>query len=105
MPTDIADPYFEPAWLWATRVTAEAARAALTKGRTPQERFDIYERLILAACEEQQRRKSAKHNNSIVDPTPPTSANSSSSYMYTDERINISEFEGASHIIEADLYE
>src|SRR5215472_479072 len=56
MPADIRDPDFEPEWLWGTRVTAEAARAARVESRTSQERFKIYERLILAACEARKRR-------------------------------------------------
>jgi hypothetical protein len=43
MPADIPDPDFEPEWLWATRVTAQAAGAATVKGRTSQERFELYE--------------------------------------------------------------
>jgi hypothetical protein len=56
MPADIPDPDFEPEWLWSTRVTAEAARAARVESRTSQERFEIYERLIQAAFEARKRR-------------------------------------------------
>ncbi len=64
-----ADPESDAAWLWATRVTAEAARAALATGRTPRERFEVYERLIGAACEERQRRKTRIRNGSLSSTT------------------------------------
>ena len=75
MPADIPDPDFEPEWLWGTRVTAEAARVASVKGRTPQERFQIYERLILAACKERQRCESPEHSGSIAEATASTPYN------------------------------
>jgi len=72
MPADARDPDFEPEWLWGTRVTAEAARAARAKSRTSQERFEIYELLILAACEARKRRDVP---NTVAQlPKRPTSA-------------------------------
>ena len=93
MPHDIPDPDFEPAWLWATRVTAEAARAALVEGRTPQERFAIYERLILAACGERQRCESPEHSSSIVDAATSTPNSLLYSCIDIDNSIGISKFE------------
>jgi hypothetical protein len=67
VPADRTDT--EPEWLWATRITAEAARAAMVNGRTPRERAETYERLILTAREERQRGKNpepgAKASTSI----------------------------------------
>ena len=41
----------EPDWVWNTRVTAEAARAALLSSQIPQERFQLFEKLTVAACQ------------------------------------------------------
>jgi hypothetical protein len=94
VPANIPDPDIEPQWLWATRVTAEAARVAMVEGRTPRERFETYERLILVACEERQRRK----NPQSVDPAAkaPTSISGSSFYNYVQfsDTITLSGFEG-----------
>jgi hypothetical protein len=89
MPADVANPNFEAEWLWATRVTAEAARAAMVKGRTRQERFEIYERLILVACQERQRSKRSEHSGSIVEPTRSIPGN----YNESEDSIIISGFE------------
>jgi hypothetical protein len=93
MPADVANPDFEPEWLWATRVTAEAARAAMVKGHTRQERFEIYERLILVACQERQRCKSSAHSGSIVEATVSTPGNLSYNYVEGDDSVIISGFE------------
>jgi len=93
MPVDVSDPDFEPKWLWATRVTAEAARAAMVKGRTPQERFEIYEQLILAACEERQRRKNPEPSTSIAEAT--ASADLLYNYIEVEDSIIISGFDEA----------
>jgi hypothetical protein len=95
MPVDVPDPTFEPKWLWATRVTAEAARAAMVHGRTSQERYEIYERLILAACEERQRRKSPKPSTSIGEATAAIQGNLLYNYIEVEDSINISAFEEA----------
>ena len=93
MPADIPDPDFEPEWLWGTRVTAEAARVASVKGRTPQERFQIYERLILAACEEGQRHKSPDHGGSIAEAPASIPGNFLHNYVELEDSIIISGFE------------
>jgi hypothetical protein len=93
MPVDVPDPAFDPKWLWATRVTAEAARAAMVQGRTPQERFEIYERLILAACEERQRRKNSKPSTSIAEATASHPADLLYNYIEVEDSINISGFD------------
>ena len=67
MAASAPDPDFEPEWLWGTRVTAEAARAAMLEGRTRQERFEIYERVILAACEERRRHKDPGQGGAIAE--------------------------------------
>ena len=95
MPADISDPAFEPEWLWGTRVTAEAARAAMVTGRTPQERFEIYERLIVAACEERQRRKSPEHSGSTAEPTASIQRSLLYNYIESEDSIIISGFEAA----------
>ena len=66
MAANIPDPDFEPAWLWGTRVTAEAARVAMREGRTRQERFEIFERLISAACEKRQRHRDPGQGGAIA---------------------------------------
>ena len=93
MPSDIPNPGSEPNWVWATRVTAQAARAAMAKGRTPQERFEIYHRLVLAACEEPQRRQSPEHSGSISEATALALDNLSYDYIDVEAIINISGFE------------
>jgi hypothetical protein len=93
MPVDVPDPAFDPKWLWATRVTAEAARAAMVQGRTRQERFEIYERLILAAWEERQRRKNPKPGASIAKATASVPADLLYNYLGVDDSISISEFD------------
>jgi hypothetical protein len=93
MPAEISDPDFEPEWLWGTRVTAEAARAAMVTGRSPQERFEIYERLIVAACEERLRRKSPEHSGSIAEATASVQRNLLYNYIETEDSIIISGFE------------
>jgi hypothetical protein len=94
MPADIPNPDSEPRWLWATRVTAFAARAAIVGGRTREERFEIYERLITSACEERQRSKSSQHNGSIVEDTGSMpGSNATYSYIDDDDDISISGFE------------
>jgi hypothetical protein len=93
MSVDVPDQAFDPKWLWATRVTAEAARAAMVQGRTPQERFEIYERLILAACEERQRRKSSKPSTSIAEATASHSADLLYNYVEVEDSIIISGFD------------
>jgi hypothetical protein len=95
MPDDIPDPDFEPEWLWGTRVTAEAARVASVNGRTPQERFQMYERLILAACEERQRRESPEHRGSIAEATASICGNVLYNYIEVEDSIIISGFEAA----------
>lgn len=95
MPVEALDRDFEPKWLWATRVTAEAARAAMVQGRTPQERFEIYERLILAACEERQRRKNSKLSTSIAEATASHPADLLYNYIEVEDSINISGFDEA----------
>jgi hypothetical protein len=93
MPIDDPDPDFEPKWLWATRVTAEAARAAMVQGRTPQERFEIYQRLILAACEARQRRKSPQPSTSIAEATASLPAGQLYNYIEVGDSITISAFD------------
>jgi hypothetical protein len=93
MPIDALDRDFEPKWLWATRVTAEAARAAMVQGRTPRERFEIYERLISAACEERQRRKSPELSTSIAEATASVPADLLYNYIEVDDSISISAFD------------
>jgi hypothetical protein len=93
MPADIPDPDFEPEWLWGTRVTAEAARVASVKGRTPQERFQMYERLISAACEERQRRKSPDHRRSIAEAPATIPNHLRCNYVEVEDSIIISGFE------------
>lgn len=95
MPVDVTDPDFEPKWLWATRVTAEAAHAAMVKGRTPQERYEIYEQLILVACEERQRRKSPEPSTSIAEATASLPADLLYNYIEVEDSIIISAFEDA----------
>jgi hypothetical protein len=85
----------DPKWLWATRVTAEAARAAMVQGRTPQERFEIYERLILAACEERQRRENPKPSTSIAEATASLPADLLYNYVEAEDSIIISAFDEA----------
>jgi hypothetical protein len=92
MCADIPDPDFEPQWLWATRVTAEAARAAMVKGRTPREHFEIYEQLILALCNERQREKTPEHSTTIAEATAPIPGNPVYNYLEVEERIMISSF-------------
>jgi hypothetical protein len=92
-PSGVLDPDFEPEWLWATRVTAEAARAAMARGRTPQERFAIYERLILAACKERGRRKSPEQRGAIAEATT-IPGNLLYDYTEVGTSIGISAFEG-----------
>lgn len=93
MPADIPDSDFEPEWLWRTRVTAEAARVASVKGRTPQERFQMYERLILAACEERQRRERPERRASIAAATASISGNLLYNHIEVEDGIIISGFE------------
>jgi hypothetical protein len=96
MPVDVPDPAFDPKWLWATRVTAEAARAAMVQGRTPQERFEIYERLILAACEERQRRRNPKPSTSIAaEATASLAADLFYNYIEVEDSNIISAFDEA----------
>jgi hypothetical protein len=95
MPADIPDPDFEPEWLWGTRVTAEAARAARAKGRTSQERFQIYERLIFAACAARKRRESPEHSCSITGATASIPGNMMHNYIEVEDNIMISGFETA----------
>jgi hypothetical protein len=95
MSADIPDPDFEPEWLWGTRVTAEAARVATEKGRTPQERFHVYEQLILSACEERQRRESPEPNGLISEPTASTRHNLLYNCIKIEDSIIISGFEAA----------
>jgi hypothetical protein len=93
-PWEVLDPDFEPEWLWATRVTAEAARAAMAKGRTAQERFAIYEQLIVAACEQRGHRKRPEHRGAIAEATT-ISGNLLYDYIEVETNISISAFEGA----------
>ena len=93
MPTDIPVRDFEPEWLWRTRVTAEAARVAMVKGRTAQERCEIYERLILAAFKERQHRKSPEHGGSIAEATASVSGNLLYNHLEVEEGIIMSGFE------------
>jgi hypothetical protein len=93
MPINAPDPDFDPKWLWATRVTAEAARAAMVKGRTPQERFEIYERLILAACEGRQRRKNPQPSTSTGETTGSLPAGLLYNYVDVVDSIIISAFD------------
>ena len=93
MPLDVPDPAFDPKWLWATQVTAEAARAAMVQGRTPQERFETYERLILAACEERQRRKNPEPGTSIAEATASLPADLLYNYVEVEDSIVISAFD------------
>ena len=93
MPADTPDPDFEPEWLWGTRVTAEAAHAASVKGRTPQERFEIYECLILAAHEARQRRENPEHSGSIAEATAYIPGNLLYNYVEFEDSIIISGFE------------
>jgi hypothetical protein len=67
MTASVPDRDFEPEWLWGTRVTAEAARTAMLEGRTRQERFEIYERLISAACAERRRHKDPEQDRAIAE--------------------------------------
>jgi hypothetical protein len=89
----IPDPDFESEWLWGTRITAEAARAASVRGRNPRERFEIYERLILEAYEERQRRESPKHGGLIAEVTASTPSNSLYNFIEAEESIILSGFE------------
>ncbi|HVH82191.1 MAG TPA: hypothetical protein VM782_22530 [Stellaceae bacterium] len=55
-------------WVWGTQITAEAARIALSTGKSPRERFEIYERLILLACKQRDRRAGdIKDNGSVAE--------------------------------------
>ena len=92
-PSGAFDLDFEPEWLWATRVTAEAAHAAMAKGRTPQERFEIYERLILAACEERGGRKSREHRGAVAEAAM-IPGNLLYDHTEVESGISISAFEG-----------
>src|SRR5258708_5261625 len=58
MSADFHDSDFEPEWVWNTRVTAEAARAAFANGQPSQERFELFEQLILTAGKKRTRTKS-----------------------------------------------
>jgi len=92
MPTDTPDPDFEAEWLWGTRVTAEAARAAMVRGRTSQERFEIYERLIWAAYEARKGGQSPERGGSNSEATAPIPGNLVDDYMDAEDNI-ISGFE------------
>lgn len=94
MTLDVSDPDFEPKWQWATRVTAESARAAMVQGRTPQERFEIYERLILAACEKRQC-SSPEPSTSIAEATASVQRNLLYNFIEVDDNIIISSFDEA----------
>jgi hypothetical protein len=94
MTLDVSDPDLEPKWRWATRVTAESARAAMAEGRTPQERFEIYERLIIAACEKRQR-TCREPNTSITEVTASTQRNLLYNFVEVDDNISISAFDDA----------
>lgn len=93
MPADITDPDFEPEWLWGTRITAEAAHVASVEGRSPRERFEIYERLILTAYEKRQRRESPEDSGLIADASASTPGNLLSNFTEAEESIIISGFE------------
>ena len=95
MPADTPDPDFEPEWLWATRVTAEAAGAATAKGRTSQERFELYERLILAACEARKRPESPEHSGSISEAAASIPGYLAHNNLEVEDDIIISGFETA----------
>jgi hypothetical protein len=93
MPAEIPDPDFEPEWLWGTRITAEAAHVSGVKGRTPRERFEIYERLISAAYKERQRRESPEHGGLIADAAASIRDNLLFNITETEESIILSGFE------------
>jgi hypothetical protein len=95
MPADISDPDFEPEWLWNTRVTAEAARAAMINGRTRLQRVEIYQRLISEACEARQRRKNPQHIDSNVEASPPRPGDFLYDDIAAEANIPISGFESA----------
>jgi hypothetical protein len=95
MPADIPDSDFEPEWLWGTRVTAEAARAAMVRGRTSQERFAIYERLIRVACEARKGYQSPERSDSITEATASIPGNLLNNYIEDEDNIIISGFETA----------
>jgi tetratricopeptide (TPR) repeat protein len=59
----------EPQWVWNTRVTDEAARAALAKGQTPQERFELFEQIIAAACQERKSTERTRKYKLTADNT------------------------------------
>ena len=92
MTFDASAPDFEPKWLWATRVTAEAARAAMVQGRTQQERFEIYERLILAACEERQHRTRPEPSGPTAEATASLPGGLLYNYIEVEDSIIISTF-------------
>jgi hypothetical protein len=93
MHVDMPDPDFEPEWLWATRVTAQAAGAATVKGRTSQERFELYERLILAACEARKRRESPEPSGSKTEATASIPGYLAHNNIDVEDNIIISGFE------------
>jgi hypothetical protein len=93
MPIDTPDPDFEPEWLWSTRVTAEAARAAMVTGRTSRERFEIYERLIWAAYEARNGGQSPERGGSITEATASIPGNLLQNYIEVEDNIVISGFE------------
>lgn len=94
MSLDVSDPDFEPKWRWATRVTAESARAAMAQGSTPRERFEIYERLILAACEKRQC-SHPEPSTSIAEATASIQRNLLYNFVEVDDSISISAFDEA----------
>ena len=94
MTLDVSDPDFEPKWRWATRVTAESARAAMVQGQTSQERFEIYERLILAACEKRQCGH-PEPSTSIAEATASIQRDLLHNFIEIDESIIISAFDEA----------
>jgi hypothetical protein len=95
MAATVPDADFEPEWLWATRITAQAARAAMGEGRTPQERFAIYERLILAGCEERHRRTSPERGGAIAEAAASILGNPLYNDIEVDTGVDMSAFEQA----------
>ena len=87
MPDNIDKSDIEPDWQWRTRVTNEAASVALAKGRTPQERFEIFDQLVMAACQERERLSKDGATGSGTGKTPkPISSRQLYDYVESPDR-------------------